>query len=85
MISVLPYIPVEWFPSRSVPVQSLLLLLAWAMFLLLYDEIFPAQVTGKDRQGNDITLQVCSPPVKFEEIYRDNVNAVSKMTVFYPA
>ena len=72
----------QWFTDRSVEVSlpSLLLVLAWVTFLLLYDEIFPAQVTGQDREGNDITLQVCSAPVKFEQIYRNNVNAVSRKT-----
>ena len=72
------------YRSVEVSLPSLLLVLAWVTFLLLYDEIFPAQVTGKDREGNEITLQVCSAPVKFEQIYRNNVNAVSRKTYLLP-
>ena len=63
--------------SSGVTVPLFLISVVWAGFLLLYDEIYPAMLTGKDRDGNDILLAVCPEQGQFEQIYRDSVNTVS--------
>ena len=65
--------------SSGMTVPLFLISVVWAGFLLLYDEIeiYPAKLTGKDRDGNYITLSICPEKGQFEQIYRDYVNTVS--------
>ena len=65
--------------SSGVSVPLFLISVVWVGFLLLYDEIeiYPAMLTGKDRDGNEIRLAVCPEQGQFEQIYRDSVNTVS--------
>ena len=50
--------------------------LGWVLFLLLFDDVFPGEVSGEDREGNQIKLKVCPPQEPFDKIYRNDVNAV---------
>ena len=63
--------------SSSVTVPLFLISVVLDGFLLLYDDRYPAMLTGKDRDGNDISLAVCPEQGQFEQIYRDSVNTVS--------
>ena len=54
----------------------LILVVSGVIFFLLHDQIYPSALTGKDADGNTITLGICPAPSNFEDLYKNRINEV---------